>query len=84
MTSWNPEETQYAFCNMLGWRLNYCLQGCLSIQGAFSRLDPTGEFEKKQKKMNPTGRFGEAEELANLSCYLVSDYANWINGEVRL
>ena len=30
----------------------------------------------------PTGRFGEVEELANLVVYIVSDYANWMNGEV--
>jgi len=30
----------------------------------------------------PTGRFGEVEELANLVLYIVSDYANWMTGEV--
>ena len=28
------------------------------------------------------GRLGEIEELANLSTYLVSDYASWINREI--
>ena len=55
----------------------------LCLQGAFSRLDPTGRFEKAQKKNNPTGRFGTPEELANLACFVLSDYGNWINGEVN-
>ena len=28
------------------------------------------------------GRFGHIEELSNLATYLVSDYANWITGEI--
>lgn len=52
------------------------------FQGAFSRLDPTGEFSKLSKSRIPVGRFGEINELANLALYLVSDYANWMTGEV--
>ena len=55
-----------------------------TFQGAFSRLDPTGKFEKEQKKNNPTGRFGTPEELANLVSYVLSDYGNWINGEASV
>ena len=33
-------------------------------------------------KRIPTGRMGEVGEIANLAGYLVSDYANWITGEV--
>ena len=33
--------------------------------------------------MIPVKRFGEIEELANLATYMVSDYANFLNGEVR-
>lgn len=32
-------------------------------------------------KQLPVGRLGEIEELANLACYLVSDYSSWITGE---
>ena len=32
--------------------------------------------------INPTGRMGEVEEIANLATYLCSDYASWINAEV--
>ena len=31
----------------------------------------------------PTGRLGSVNELSNLACYLVSDYASWITGSVR-
>ena len=30
----------------------------------------------------PIGRLGEIEELSNLATYLVSDYTNWITGEI--
>ena len=30
----------------------------------------------------PVGRLGEVEEFANLSTYVVSDYANWMTGTV--
>ena len=35
--------------------------------GAFSRLDPTGEFKKLMKTRLATQRLGEVEELANLA-----------------
>lgn len=35
------------------------------------------------KEKIPAKRFGEIEELANLASYLVSDYANFMNGEVN-
>lgn len=54
------------------------------LQGAFDRLDPTGEFAKQMVENTPVGRFGELEEIANLSAYLVSDYSNFMNGSVRL
>lgn len=54
----------------------------LYFQGAFSRLDPTGQFSKMSKERIPVGRFGEINELANLALYLVSDYSNWMTGEV--
>ena len=56
----------------------------LVFQGAFNRLDPTGEFINKKIKTIAAGRLGEIPELANLACYLVSDYSSWITGEVLL
>lgn len=53
------------------------------VQGAFSRLDPTGQFMDKFIKRIPAGRIGEVNELVNLAIYLMSDYSNWINGQVK-
>ena len=52
------------------------------MQGAFSRLDPEDRFKKEIIPRIPAGRLGEEMELANLACYLVSDYSNWMTGEV--
>ena len=41
-------------------------------------------FSKLVLDRMPTGRLGEVDELANLAMYLVSDYANWMTGEVGL
>jgi len=65
-----------------GIRLNVIAPGPFKTEGAFSRLDPTGDFEKMGKEKVPAKRFGEIEELANLASYLVSDYANFMNGEI--
>lgn len=54
----------------------------LISKGAFSRLDPTGAFEKEMIDRIPCGRLGTVEELANLAAFLCSDYASWINGAV--
>jgi 2,4-dienoyl-CoA reductase len=51
------------------------------LQGAFSRIDPTGQWVKRLLPKIPTGRIGELREIANLAAYLVSDYASWITGE---
>ena len=65
-----------------GIRLNAVAPGPIYTEGAFSRLDPTGEFEKMVKSSLPTGRLGQKEELANLVTYLGSDYANWMTGQI--
>ena len=48
----------------------------------YSRLDPSGEFIKKAEKIIPLGRLGQPQELANLVCYLTSDYSNWMTGQI--
>lgn len=65
-----------------GLRLNAVAPGPIYTEGAFSRLDPTGRFIDAARKRIPAGRLGTSGELANLVCYLLSDYASWINGEV--
>lgn len=56
--------------------------GPFPTDGAWSRLSPTPELEAKMLDRVPLGRVGDAEELANLAAFLISDYAAYINGEV--
>ncbi|XP_007946930.2 2,4-dienoyl-CoA reductase [(3E)-enoyl-CoA-producing], mitochondrial [Orycteropus afer afer] len=65
-----------------GMRFNIIQPGPIKTKGAFSRLDPTGEFEKEMITRIPCGRLGTVEELANLAAFLCSDYASWISGAV--
>ncbi|GFN74409.1 2,4-dienoyl-coa reductase, mitochondrial [Plakobranchus ocellatus] len=65
-----------------GMTFNAISPGPVETKGAFSRLDPTGQFMDKFIEKIPTGRIGEVGEFTNLATYLVSDYANWINGQV--
>ena len=65
-----------------GIRMNCIAPGPIETEGAFSRLDPTGQMMQHAVDVNPTGRMGEVEEIANLATYLCSDYGSWINAEV--
>lgn len=56
--------------------------GSFPTEGAASRLTPTAELAEGMIKKIPLGRFGAKEELANLAAFLVSDYAEYIHGEV--
>uniref|UniRef100_A0A2K5LE13 2,4-dienoyl-CoA reductase 1 n=1 Tax=Cercocebus atys TaxID=9531 RepID=A0A2K5LE13_CERAT len=67
-----------------GMRFNVIQPGPIKTKGAFSRLDPTGTFEKEMIDRIPCGRLGTIEELANLAAFLCSDYASWINGAVSI
>ncbi|HYA89474.1 MAG TPA: SDR family oxidoreductase [archaeon] len=62
-------------------RLNAIAPGPFPTEGAFSRLLPSKEFEEKAKNSHPMKRFGRHEELANLAAYLLSDQADYVNGE---
>jgi len=62
-------------------RLNAIAPGPFPTEQAWENLVPPG-FEEKWKKRIPLGRTGRHEELANLASYLVSDFADYINGEV--
>ena len=64
-----------------GVRLNAIAPGPFPTPGAWERLLPRpdlGRFETR----NPLGRAGEHRELADLACYLLSEEAGYINGEV--
>lgn len=65
-----------------GMRFVGIAPGPIHTDGAFSRLDPTGQFEKLMKNRLPSKRLGEVDELANLASFLVSDYASWMTGEI--
>ncbi len=56
--------------------------GAIRTEGAFSRLLPVPELEKKVLEHHPLHRFGTLEEISNLASFLVSDYAGYINGEM--
>ncbi|XP_070767760.1 2,4-dienoyl-CoA reductase [(3E)-enoyl-CoA-producing], mitochondrial isoform X2 [Enoplosus armatus] len=65
-----------------GHRFNIIQPGPIRTKGAFSRLDPTGAFEKKMIDRIPTGRLGKPQEIANLAAYMSSNYATWMSGAV--
>jgi NAD(P)-dependent dehydrogenase (short-subunit alcohol dehydrogenase family) len=64
-----------------GIRLNAIAPGPFPTEGAWSRLMPSKEFEEQAKQWHPMKRFGRHQELANLAAFLISDMANYINGE---
>jgi len=58
-----------------------CATGPFPTEGAWSRLMPSKQFEEHGKDKHPMKRFGRHEELANLAAFLLSDMAEYINGE---
>jgi len=62
-------------------RLNAIAPGPFPTEGAWSRLMPSKQFEDHAKDKHPMKRFGRHEELANLAAFLLSDMAEYINGE---
>ncbi len=66
-----------------GIRCNAIAPGPFPTEGAMSRLFPKvfSTFIDIEKRL-PMKRFGDHQELANLAAYLISDYSEYINGEV--
>src|SRR5262249_44970417 len=62
-------------------RVNAIAPGPFPTEGAWSRLMPSKQFEEHAKETHPMKRFGRHEELTNLAAFLVSDMAEYINGE---
>jgi NAD(P)-dependent dehydrogenase (short-subunit alcohol dehydrogenase family) len=62
-------------------RLNAIAPGPFPTEGAFSRLMPSKQFEEHAKDSHPMKRFGRHEELTSLAAFLLSDMAEYINGE---
>ena len=50
--------------------------------GAWNNLVPTGEIEERMVSRNPMRRLGTTEEISELSAFLISDNASYLNGEV--
>ena len=54
-----------------------------AVAPGFIKTDMTAEMDEKElKQMIPVNRFGEAEEVADLVCFLASKKASYITGEV--
>ena len=65
-----------------GMRFYSVALGPIYTEGAFSRLDPEGKFQKNGMNNLCIKRMGEKEEASNLVTYLTSDYASWMTGNV--
>ena len=63
--------------------INAIAPGPFPTKGAWDRLfpKPFRPFVDPKKRI-PLKRFGEHQELANLAAYLVSDYSDYMTGEV--
>ncbi len=64
-----------------GIRLVAIAPGPFPTPGAWERLRPAGREADPAARI-PLGRAGRHDELANLACYLVSDEAGYITGEM--
>merc|ERR1711962_800655 len=64
-----------------GIRFNCIAPGPIETEGAFGRLDPTGQAGEIMMDPIPEGRLGEIEEIANLATFMCSDFASWVNAE---
>lgn len=66
-----------------GIRTNAIAPGPFPTKGAWDRLLPGDLADKFDfKNRVPLKRVGDHQELANLAAFLVSDFSNYINGEV--
>lgn len=78
----------YAMTNTLayewgtyGIRVNAIAPGPFPTRGAWDRLMPNADIEKMFLNKHPMKRYGEADELANLAVFMMSDLSPYISGE---
>jgi NAD(P)-dependent dehydrogenase (short-subunit alcohol dehydrogenase family) len=64
-----------------GIRLNAIAPGPIPTEGAFSRLMAGREAQENALGRVPLGRFGRAEEIANLATFLLSDLCPYQTGD---
>ena len=65
-----------------GIRTNCIQPGPFPTEGAWGRLDPSGEGKALILDRTPVKRLGEIPEIGNLASYILSDYASFMNGEI--
>jgi NAD(P)-dependent dehydrogenase (short-subunit alcohol dehydrogenase family) len=63
-------------------RVNALAPGPVETEGAGSKLWATPKVREAMLRSIPRGRIGETQEVAQAAGYLVSDYADFITGEV--
>jgi len=63
-------------------RVNALAPGPVETEGAGSRLWATPQERASMLRTIPRGRIGEPQEIARAAAYLVSDFADFITGEV--
>jgi len=68
----------------LGIRVNAVSPGPFQSRGAADRLWPDPEIEERILDEIPLGRFGTANEVAELVCFLAGPTSAWITGSVLL
>ena len=62
-------------------RVNALTPGAVQTEGASSALWGNPESARKLLANIPVGRLGDPQEIAHAAAYLVSPYADYINGE---
>jgi NAD(P)-dependent dehydrogenase (short-subunit alcohol dehydrogenase family) len=68
----------------LGIRVNAVSPGPFQSDGAADRLWPDEELERAVLEQIPLGRFGRADEIAELVCLLASPQLPWVTGSIWL
>lgn len=65
-------------------RVNAICPGPVETEGAGSKLWASSQSREQMLKTIPRGRIGNTQEIADSAAYLVSDFADFITGEVMV